>query len=140
MNKNTKMALAAAGGALIVVGAVYFMMGSDNGAADLPSQPDTGEVAAEDSDLQDAAEAPRRGSGASSGSANRSGRLEQGQQSDDLAAPEDSSEVQQQKTKRPSKKPRRDRRNSRSNEDEDDASENQGKGEVPPASVFDGDN
>ena len=139
MNKNTKMALAAGGG-LIVVVAAYFMMGSDSGAAVSPSRPDTRGVAAEDSDLQDGAESPRRGSGDSSGSANRSARLEQGQQPDDVATAEDSSEDQQQKTKRPPKKRRPDRRKSRSSEDEDDSSGNQKEGKLPPASFLDGDN
>lgn len=138
MNKNTKIAFAAGGG-LIVVVAVYFMMGSDSGAGVQPSRSDTREVAAEDSDLQDSADAPRRGSGNSSGSANRSGRLEQGQQPDDVATAEDSSEDQQQKTKRPTKRKRTDRRKSRS-EDEDDSSENQKEGKLPPASFLDGDN
>lgn len=140
MNKNTKMALAVGGGLVAVVAVVYFMMGSDSGAAVSPSRPDTREVAAEDSALQDTAEAPRRGSGASSGSANRSGRLEQGQQSDDVAAAEDSSEVQQRKTKRPPKKKRPDRRKRRSDEDEDDSSKGQKKGDLPPASFLGGDN
>lgn len=140
MNKNTKIALAVGGG-LIVVVAAYFMMGSDSGAAVPTSRPNAREVAADDSDLQDAADTPRRGSVASPGSSNRSGRLGQDQQPDDVTSADDSSEVQQrEKTKRAPKRKRPGRQKTRSRDDEDDSSKGQQKGEVPPASLFDGDN
>lgn len=141
MNKNAKIAIAACGALLVVAVVAFVVVGS--GGADTTASDTTASrpvATAEGSDLGDSATAPRRSTGGSSASPERSSRLTGGQETDDGAeGTQDSTSQLAKKKKNPIKKRSR-RRADRSDVDDADEAGAKKKGDVPTASLFDGDN